>query len=237
MKRLEVGSILILRISILLILPQIVALIIIAAIVWFIRQYPIQEVDPLINTGLTVSSVLFGFLTTSMILHLEELRKQEKDVSDLARELLRLLDQVRNNRELSNRNIHFSTKYYKWGFKGLGVSGEAEEVILEAYDYLLKSFRYGIHIRRSIVFMLSIPGLLLLFATIILAIISKFISFDPNYVAMLSMVSITFGVLVTILGWLYTDMKIEENYDSLFNIRHTILGDLYRNGSLVGYME
>jgi hypothetical protein len=216
---------------------QIILLSILLGIAWFIKQNPLQNVESFINAVLTSSSVLFGFLTLSISRHLEELRKQEREISDLATELLRLLDKVRNDKKLANKVVHFSTKYWVWGFKGFSHSDMAESTILVAYDYLLKNFRSVVHGCRSLVFAWGIPGLTLLLSSIILAVFSKIMLLDPVLVGVVGLSSIIFGIAVSILGWCDSNARLEKNSESLFNIRHTIWGDLFRETSLVGYME
>lgn len=219
------------------ILGQIIVLAAVLGIVWFVQQNPIQNVEPLVNVVLTATSVLFGFLTLSMTMHLEELREQKQHISDLAAELLKLLDKVRNDPKLSQKTIHFSTKYYKYGFEGFGASATAESIILEAYDYLLKNFRDVVHSCRLLVFAWAIPGLAFLILSIIVGVLSKIMVMEPDFVATIGLMSIVFGVAITILGWWDSNRKLERHCDSLFNIRHTILGDLYREDSYVGYMR
>ena len=219
------------------IVGQIILFVIILGMAWFIKQNPIQNVEPFINAILTSSSVLFGFLTLSITMHLEELRKQEHDISNLAAEFLRLLHKVRNDKKLAQKIIHYSPKYYEWGFEGTSGSDRAESAILQAYDYLLKSFRSVVHGCRSLVFAWGIPGLVLLLSSIILAVLSKIMTINPDLVGIIGLSSIIYGIAVTILGWWGSNARLQKNSDSLFNMRHTILGDLFREDSLVGYMQ
>lgn len=219
------------------IIGQLVVLITILGIAWFVQQHPIQNVEPLVNVILTATSVLFGFLTLSMTMHLEELRKQKHNVSNLASDMLKLLEKVHNDKALAKKIIHYSTKYYKWGFEGTGVSDTAESTILQAYDYLLKNFRSVVDACRLLVFAWAIPGLAFLLLSIVVGVLSKIVAMDPDFVLSIGLMSIVFGVAITILGWWDSNRRLERNCDSLFNIRHTILSDLYRGDSYVGYIR
>lgn len=219
------------------IVGQIILFAAILAIAWFIKQHPLQNVDSFINAVLASSSVLFGFLTLSITRHFEELRKQEQDISDVASEFLSLLDRVRKDEKLAEKIIHWNTKYYNWGFEGFGVSDIAESSIMQAYDYLLKSFRFVVHSCRLLVFAWGIPGLAFLLSSIILAVFSKIMILNPDLVGTIGLGSIIFGIVVTILGWWDSNKRLEKNSESLFNIRHYILGALFRENSFVGYMQ
>lgn len=214
-----------------------IILTIIGGVAWFVYRNPVENVEPFVDIVMATSSVLFGFLTLSMTRFLEELRKQKQEISNVAAELLGVLDKVRDDKKLAEKTIHFSTKYYHWGFEGFGCSGEAEFVILMAYDYLLKSFREGVHICGLLVFLWSAPSLGLLILSIILAVFSKIIVIDPNLVVTAGLLAITVTIAIMIPGWLDLNVKLERHRDSLFNIRHTILGDLHQEHSGVGYME
>ncbi|MEM2110739.1 MAG: hypothetical protein QXX08_02550 [Candidatus Bathyarchaeia archaeon] len=216
---------------------QIILFVAILTITWFIKQHPLQNVDSFINAVLASSSVLFGFLTLSITRHLEELRKQEQDISNVAAEILSLLEKVRKDEKLAGRTIQWSTKYYNWGFEGFGVSDTAESAIMQAYDYLLKNFRFIVHSCRLLVFAWGIPGLALLLSSIILTVFSKIMILNPDLVGTIGLGSIMFGITVTILGWWVSNKRLEKNSESLFNMRHYILGALFSEKSHAGYLR
>lgn len=219
------------------IVGQIVILLTFLGIVCFIQQTSLQDVDSLIPVVLTATSVLFGFLTLNMTMHLEELRKQKSEISNLAAELMVLLEKVRHDQRLAKKIIHYSPKYWKWGIEGTSGADTAESAILQAYDYLLKNVRSVVDGSRSLVLGWAIPGLGLLLLSISVGVLSRIVPLDPDSVLMIGLTSLVFGVAITMLGWWDSDRRLERNCDSLFNIRHTLLGDLYREDSLVGYMR
>jgi hypothetical protein len=205
-------------------------------IVWFVHTHLPQNLSSLISSTLAISTLLFGFLTLSVTMHLDELRRQKKDISDLAAELITLLDKVKKEKTLSSRTIHFNTKYWHWGIDGYGQTDSAESAIRAAYDYLLKNLREVVHTCRLSIFSWAMPALALLLSSIILSLLTQFISLGNELVGTISLLSIFYGAAATILGWWDSNQHLEKNCDSIFNIRHMILGDLYRGNSHVGYL-
>lgn len=217
------------------IIAQILLLIGTISIISFSHKYYPQNIVPFTDAILIVVSILFGFLTLSITIHLEELRRQIQDISNLAANLLHLLNNVRKDEKLAKKRIHFQTRYEKWGFKGLSVTANAEEVILSAYNYLLHNARSVVSSCRRLIFWWASLGLGLMLVSISVCILSKIVLMEQEFVLTMVLFSIVFGGPTTILGWWFSDKKLEENSDTLFNIQHTILGDLYLENYTGGY--
>ena len=138
-------------------IAQMLLFIAVLLIAWFVHNNAPNDITTLNNSAIAISTLLFGFLTLSLTMHLEELRRQKNAVSDLAAELIMTLNKVRENPSLRRRQVHFNPKYRHFGIEGYGASGKAEDVIGEAYDYLLKNMRDVVHLGRVLIFIWPFP--------------------------------------------------------------------------------
>lgn len=223
-----------------LMFPIIIQILLLIFMIWigiFSQKHPIQNLSEFLNVTVTMSGIVFGLLTMSVARLLEEHRKVKQELSNLANEMLKLLIKIRNEPELSKKRIRCRSKVWIFGYEGCGSENNAQEVIANAYNYFLKTIRYRIHLSKKLLLLFSLPGIGFLFLPIIIHFSSYYINVSADVVTGVNLLAIFFGSLLTIVGWLWSDRRLENEIDVMFNIRHTILSELYSDDYPIGFSK
>jgi len=203
-----------------------IALLIIGCIT-LLKNYVPTDVSVTAMAFLTATSIIFGFVTLGFSIPFNELRQQQRMVSDLIKELLGLYDNARKDKQFASKRIRWNTRVGKWGFQGFGVEAYAEEALRSACRYLLTNVRNVIDATRHSIYAWVTPALVSLIVSIATSILTFFPLVNPETTLSISLFTLIFGASVSVFGWLETNRKLSEINDSVFNMRHLIMGGVY----------
>lgn len=223
------------RIILFTLILEIFVLIIFIWIAYFASHNPIQNISDFARTSVSVSSIFFGFFTMSITRLLEEHRKAKLELSNLAKEMITLLKIVRDDPQLSKKRITCRSKVWIFGYDGCGRTDNAPAVIINAYNYFIRTIRYRISLSKKMLLMSSLIGAIVLLSPLSVNFVSYYITINSDVIGTLNLLTIIFGSILIIVGWLGADKMIENEVDVIFNIRHTILSELYSEDYSIGF--
>jgi hypothetical protein len=200
-------------------------------IVWGALSYtsflPSSNETTISTAFLTGASILFGFVTSSLIRFSDRVVDLKQRASDVAKEFCEEYDVVKSDKKLSSIDLSFNTwiEFYGGRKSAFGCTEKAPITIKEAYHFLSSIFRWWVNIYKNIIYLLHLTALIALGASIILSLLS----FAPVLAeATIKWAVMTFmlSIPIIVFGWLISSKLLNDLDDTLFNVRQQIIGGI-----------
>ena len=198
----------------------------------FIDIIPAGESRVIANGAfLTASSILFGFATTALTHFSNKKVELRQKASDIGKEFCDLYKEIVDDKKLSSKIISFKTMVPSYGGMNFGTfgsgTGKAPAVISEAYDFLVRTFRWWINMYWRIIYIIHALSL----AALGISIVFSLLAFAPNLVD--NVLSIAGTALMSSIpligfGWYLSNRWYTAFDESLFNIRQQIFSGLQK---------